>query len=82
MIFKILRNRIFFTLQTSKIRVLLEKNNNIEGNKGDNNNSGKIIQRSDGASNRNLNLRSDFLTFRTMIAFVQLRKVFTEALIL
>lgn len=47
-----------------------------------NNSDSMTIERIDGDNNRNLALRLSFLSFEAKIAFVQLRKVFTKALIL
>lgn len=74
------RNEIFSALQTSKIRVLPKKNNNVKNNMSTNDDSSVTIGRSGGAEN--LASRLGFVTFEAKITFAQLTKVFIKFLIL
>lgn len=69
-------------LKTSGIEELPGKNNNIKSNGGAVNGNKMIVKRSDGAGDKNLVLRSGFLTSGAKIAFAQLKKIFIKASIL
>lgn len=55
-------------MQTWKIRALPKKNNNVKGNRG-NNNCDSVTIRKNGKTG-NLDLKSGFLTFKAKISFV------------
>lgn len=58
-------------LKTSRIRKLLEKNDNIKDNKGDIDSKNMIVKRNWMPNNKNVILKSGFQTFEAKISFVQ-----------
>lgn len=82
LILKTSGSKIPSALQILRIGVLPGKENNVESNRSGDNSNSVTIEKSDGAGDRNLVLKADFLTPIPKIAFAILKKAFTEALIL
>lgn len=58
------------------------KDNNVNNNKSSDDSNSVTVKRCGGVGDRNLVSRSGFLTHKTKITFVQLRKAFIKDLIL